>query len=177
MDKPNPYGKGWNPMSKITLSEALELVPVGRSKLYNDAADGTISTEKNKQGTKVVDVAELERVYGKLRNPQEDNETSKMDGHGHHESPNGHPPSSNGLSPQSSGSVQILELQVSMLEDPLQHASDRELALITEKDKLIEREDKLVEMLRMEQEKTRQLMLPPPPQIKGSFWNLFRVKR
>lgn len=62
-------------MSKITLSEALELVPVGRFKLYNDA-----------------DVAELERAYGKLRNPQEDSETSQMDGHGHPESPNGHPP-------------------------------------------------------------------------------------
>ena len=32
-------------MSKITLSEAVELVPVGRSKLYQDAADGVISTD------------------------------------------------------------------------------------------------------------------------------------
>ena len=32
-------------MSKITLSEAVELVPVGMSKLYQDAAEGIISTD------------------------------------------------------------------------------------------------------------------------------------
>ncbi len=32
-------------MSKITLPEALELVPVGRSKLYQDAVEGIISTD------------------------------------------------------------------------------------------------------------------------------------
>ncbi len=32
-------------MSKLTLSEAAELVPVGRSKLYQDAAEGIISTD------------------------------------------------------------------------------------------------------------------------------------
>ena len=37
-------------MSKITLSEALDWVDVSRSKLYQDASDCTISTEKNKQG-------------------------------------------------------------------------------------------------------------------------------
>lgn len=40
-----------------TLSEALDLVDISRSKLYQDATDGTISTEKKKQGKKVVDVA------------------------------------------------------------------------------------------------------------------------
>ena len=111
-------------MSIITLSEALDLVPVDRSKLYNGAADGTINTKKNKQGKKVVDVAELERVYRKLRNPQKDNETSEMDGHGHPESPNGHPPSSNGSSPHPSDSVKRLELQVSMLETQLSQAAE-----------------------------------------------------
>ena len=164
-------------MSKITLSEALELVDVSRSKLYQDASDGTISTEKNKQGKKVVDVAELERAYGKLRNPKEDNIESETDSNGHLESSNGQPHSSNGSSPHLSESVQVLELQVSMLKDQLKQASDRELTLIAEKDKLIEREDKLVSMLSIEQEKTRQLMLPPPPQVKGSFWNIFRPKK
>ena len=100
-------------MSKITLSEALELVDVSRSKLYQDVSDGTISTEKNNQGKKVVDVAELERAYGKLRNPQEDNVESETDVHGHPGSSNGanpHPGSSNGSSPQVSDSVKLLEL-------------------------------------------------------------------
>ena len=145
------------------------LVSVSRSKLYDNAAEGVISTEKNKQGKKVVDVAELERVYGKLRNPLVDDVESETDVHGH-------PGSSNGSSPHVSESVQVLELQVSMLETQLTQATERERTLITEKEKLIEREDKLVEMLSIEQEKTRQLMLPPP-KPKGSFLNYFRFRR
>ena len=164
-------------MSKITLSEALELVPVGRSKLYNDAADGTISTEKNKQGKKVVDVAELERAYGKLKNPQDENVESETDNHGHPESSNGHLSSSNGSSPHSSESVQTLELQVSMLEAQLSQATERESSLKTEKEDLTGRVDKLLDMLSKEQEKTRQLMLPPPPAVKGSIWSRFRFKK
>ncbi len=60
-----------------TLSEALDLVDISRSKLYQDATDGTISTEKKKQGKKVVDVAELESVYGQFRNPVVDNKASE----------------------------------------------------------------------------------------------------
>ena len=166
-------------MTKITLSEALELVPVNRSKLYDYAAEGVISTEKNKQGKKVVDVAELERAYGKLRNPLEDDIESETDVHGHPESSNGanpHPESSNGSSPHVSDSIQLLELQVSMLETQLTQASAREQTLIVEREKLIKREDKLVEMLSIEQGRTRQLMLPPP-KPKGSFWNYFHPKR
>ena len=96
-------------MSKITLIETLEWVPVSGSKLYQDAADGVFSTEKNKQGRKVVDVAALEGAYGKLRNPQEDDVESETDDHGHRRNPessNGHPASSNGASPHLSESVQ-----------------------------------------------------------------------
>lgn len=164
-------------MSKITLSEALDLVDVSRSKLYQDAADGIISTEKNKQGKKVVDVAELERVYGKLQNPQKDNVESEKDNHGQPETSNGHPPSSNGSTPHPSESVQVLELQVSMLETQLSQATERERTLVAEKEQLTGRVDKLVDMLSKEQEKTRQLMLPPPPAVKGSFWNIFRPKK
>ena len=34
-----------DPMSKLTLAEAVALVPVGRSKLYQGAAEGVISTD------------------------------------------------------------------------------------------------------------------------------------
>ena len=44
MDKPI-HRKGWNPMSKLILSEAVELVPVGKSKRYQDVAEGIISTD------------------------------------------------------------------------------------------------------------------------------------
>ena len=105
-------------------------------------------------------------AYGKLRNPQEDDVESETDVHGHLESSNGanpHPELSNGLSPHPSESVQLLELQVSMLEDQLSQATERERSLKAEKDQLTGRFDKLVDMLSKEQEKTRQFMLPPPP--------------
>ena len=167
-------------MSKITLAEALDYVPVGRSKLYQDAAEGVFTTGQDKRGRKVVDVAALEGAYGKLRNPQEDDVESETDVHGHLESSNGanpHPELSNGLSPHPSESVQLLELQVSMLEDQLSQATERERSLKAEKDQLTGRFDKLVDMLSKEQEKTRQFMLPPPPAVKGSIWSRFRFKK
>lgn len=55
-------------MYKITLSEAQELVDVIRSKLYQNASAVTISTDKNKQGKKFVDITELERAQGNITN-------------------------------------------------------------------------------------------------------------
>ena len=58
---------------KILLSAAKNWVKAGRSKIYDDARKGLISTEKDptRDNRKVVDVSELERVYGKIRNPDE----------------------------------------------------------------------------------------------------------
>ena len=58
--------------------------------------------------------------------------------------------------------IAVLEEQVALLKEELGNANKRE------KD--------WHEMLKIEQEKTRMLMLPPP-QTKGSFLNYFRLKR
>lgn len=58
---------------KTPLSQAENWVIPGLSKIYDDAHNGIFSTEKDliRGNKKVVDTAELERVYGGIRNPEE----------------------------------------------------------------------------------------------------------
>jgi len=56
-------------MAKILLSEATRLVAVSKPTLYRHVQENKFSWEKDEQGRKVVDPAELERFYGKLKNP------------------------------------------------------------------------------------------------------------
>lgn len=67
---------------KVTMKEAEKLVPVSRTTLYNDKKQGTFTVEKNAKGRTVIDVAELQRVYGELntspdesKQPNETHET------------------------------------------------------------------------------------------------------
>ena len=57
----------------ILLSEAENWIEAGRSKIYDDVRKGRLSTEKDlhRGKRKFVDTAELESVYGKIRNPEE----------------------------------------------------------------------------------------------------------
>ena len=70
---------------KILLSEAHNWVFPGRSKVYADASAGLFSTEKDptRGNKKVVDTAELERVYGKIRNPAETPQRTEANADGH----------------------------------------------------------------------------------------------
>ena len=67
---------------KILLSEAENWVKAGRTKIYDDARKGRLSTEKDphRGNRKVVDTAELERVYGKIRNPDENPQRTQTNG-------------------------------------------------------------------------------------------------
>ena len=69
---------------KILLSEAENWVKAGRSKIYADARKGVLSTEKDPRrgNKKIVDTAELERVYGKIRNPDENPQQTETNGNG-----------------------------------------------------------------------------------------------
>lgn len=53
-------------MSKLTIVEAVKVIPVSESKLRRDLNAGVLSFETAKNGKKVIDTAELERVYGLL---------------------------------------------------------------------------------------------------------------
>jgi len=54
-------------MPKVSISEASRLVGKPRSTLHRHILKGTLSKEKDGMGKPVVDVAELERVYGSLK--------------------------------------------------------------------------------------------------------------
>jgi len=66
---------------KIRLSKAHEYVVPSRSAIFVDARTGKLSTEKGptRGNKKVVDLAELQRVYGQVRNPKDGPNDSKLD--------------------------------------------------------------------------------------------------
>lgn len=120
---------------KILLSKAHEYVFPSRSAIYEDARTGKLSTEKdpNRGNKKVVDMAELHRVYGTVNHPEQTLNRTESDAPGHPET--------------TEKLLQTLESQIQDLKDQLDIAT-------TEKTKLLD-------MLSVEQEKNRLLQLPP----------------
>ena len=55
----------------LTIGEATKLIPHSESKLRRDIKASKVSATKDHDGNTVVDVAELQRVYGKLTLPEE----------------------------------------------------------------------------------------------------------
>ena len=54
-------------MSKITFSEAVEIIPISESTLRRHMRAGKVSSEKDHNGHNLFDTAELVRVYGDLK--------------------------------------------------------------------------------------------------------------
>ena len=145
-------------MSKISVTEALKLVSVSRTTIYADMEKGTLSYELNAKGRKLIDVAELQRVYGTLENG--DNPEQKQTPHLDTSQHNGtHPiPTEN-----DSEIVRLLKEQVELLQTEVSVAR--------------EREQNLMDMLKTEQQKTQQLMLPPPNTAKRPASKIRRLFR
>ena len=129
---------------KILLSEAENWVKPGRSKIYDDARKGLLSTEKDptRGNKKVVDTAELARVYGKIHNPADNPQKSDTDNSGQQIDP--------------SILLQAYENQIQDLRKQLDLAGERETALISEKAKLLD-------LLSAEKDEKRALMPPTEP--------------
>ena len=164
-------------MAKILVPEALKLVPVKKTALYGDINKGVLSAEKDSRGRKVVDTAELERVYGTLKNPNtngkqngtprtEPNGTGKVKGTDRTEA------DTNG----NANEVSVLKGQVEFLTTSLEKSETRAEELKADKQVLGERLAEAHKMLSAEQEKTRLLMLPAP-KTKSSWLGYFRLKR
>ena len=64
-------------MHKISIAAAVKLVPVSESTLRRDVKRGKVSSEKDATGNLVIDIAELERVYGKLQSDDIQNDSQK----------------------------------------------------------------------------------------------------
>lgn len=138
---------------KILLSEAENWVKPGRSKIYDDARKGTLSTEKDptRGNKKVVDTAELQRVYGEIHNPADNPKESNMDTSGQQIDP--------------SILLHAYENQIQDLRTQLELAAERETALISEK-------VKLWDLLSAEKEEKAEIraLMPPPETTERKGW-------
>ena len=54
-------------MSKLTITEAVKILPVSESTLRRGLKSGKVSFEKDQKGRKQIQVSELERVYEQLK--------------------------------------------------------------------------------------------------------------
>lgn len=152
-------------MSKLTITEAVKVIPVSESTLRRDLKSGKVSFETDAKNRKQIDVSELTRVYGQIKQSAETrrggvtpseqaepvndtHQTSSMNGNETHQNPSM-------TDTETPKIVALLENQIADLKAQLAQASDRETALTSEKSKLLD-------MLSAEQEKTRVLMLPNP---------------
>ena len=128
-------------MSKLTIMEAVKVIPISESKLRRDLKAGKCSFTTSKNGKKVIDASELERVYGLV-----DTTENSKNGNGGHDT---------------SHECDYLKSQIADLRNQLERAEVREDTHIAEKKELHDR-------LAAEQEKTRLLMLPKPePENEG----------
>ena len=148
-------------MAKVTVTEALELVPVKKTALYGDIKKGLLSAETDNRGRKVVDTAELERVYGQLKIPNingkpEGTQRTETNGSGN---PNGIKQTETNTNGNASD-VDVLKTHVDFLTTSLQISETRAEELKADKKELGERLAEAHKMLSTEQEKTRLLMLP-----------------
>lgn len=55
---------------KVTFTQALQLITASKATLSRYSNDGKLSFETNEEGHKIYQVAELERVFGKLKSPE-----------------------------------------------------------------------------------------------------------
>ena len=161
-------------MSKLSITEAVKIIPVSESTLRRDLKSGKVSFETDTKNRKRIDIAELSRVYGQLNGAEttEENSESAEPVNDSHQNPsmNGNEtpqdPSVNGN--DSTQIIALLENQVADLKAQLQKADARETALIDEKSKLLDLTDRL-------QKQNEMLMLPPAPKKKKPFFSgLFR---
>ena len=137
---------------KILLSEAHHWCDASRSKLYNDARAGLISTEKDphRGNKKVVNTAELERAYGPISDPNENPSETEMNGVGQHI--------------ETEKLIQAYENRIQDLQKQLDLASTREETLTAKKSKLLDLTDRL-------QKQNETLMLPPAPEKKRNWFD------
>ena len=127
-------------LSKLTITEAVKIIPVSESTLQRDLKSGKVSSEKDLQGRRRIDVSELTRVYGQLKShngsPEQSDESVKE---------------SQVNAPDTPKIIALLEGQVQDLKDQLDTATQEKAQLL--------------DLLSAEKEEKRALM--PPPEEKN----------
>ena len=145
-------------MSKLTIKEAVECSGMSESTLRRDIKSGKVSSEKDTRGRRLIQIAEVSRVYGHPNGTHSpdtapDNKMTAPD------------------TPETLKIVALLENQVQDLKAQLEKA-DAHLKIATAE------KTKLLDILAAEKEEKR-LMLPPPQRKKSKHrWlGYFRLKK
>ena len=129
--------------TKLTIKEAVEIIPVSESSLRRDLKSGKVSSEKDLQGRRRIDVSELTRAYGQLKSlngsPEQSDEYVKE---------------SQVNAPDTHKIIALLEGQVQDLKDQLDTATQEKAQLL--------------DLLSAEKEEKRALMPPPEEKNKKS---------
>ena len=159
-------------MSKLTITESIKIIPVSESTLRRDLKSGKVSFDTDGKGRKQIDVSELTRVYGQLKQsngaqppasgtdehaePVNDtHQTPPMNGNETHQNPS----MTENDNPKI---VDLLENQIADLKAQLEKSDERETALITEKSKLLDLTDRL--------QKQNEVLMLPAPKPKSGWW-------
>ena len=160
-------------MSKLTITEAVKILPVSESTLRRDLKSGKVSYETDQKGRKQIDVSELERVYEQLKTQNgsqpptnESAEHSEPVNDTHQNlSMNGNDtlqnPSVNGN--DSPKVIELLEGQVQDLKERLAKADTEKAQLLDLADRLQKQNEILIAA--KSKEKKRLLGIPPPQKI------------
>ena len=166
----------------ITMGEAEKIVPVARSTFRKYAKAGKFSTSTNARGLQIVQVAELDRFFdGNLKPLPNQNGNGNGQPETHNPSDIDHNGQSETAEKDQNGQVETPAHTQEIIELLKSQLKDTKAELVDAKD----RETKLLSMLETEQEKTRLLMIAPPPsepetekkKRAPSIWGYFRLRR
>ena len=136
----------------LTVTEAIKAVPVSESTLRRDIKAGKVSFEKDSRGHKRFHPAELQRAYGDLNLPRQEQPETATD-----------PPPEQPLTATDSPKVvALLEAQLANAQEQLADAKEL-LAQAHEREKSLTAEkSEIVGLAKGLQEQNALLMLPPP---------------
>ena len=159
-------------MSKLTITEAVKILPVSESTLRRDLKSGKVSYEKDQKGRKQIDVSELQRVYEQLRT-QNGSQPPTDESAEHSEPVNDthQNPSMNGNDTHQNPSMNGNDSPkiIGLLEEQVQDLKERLAKADTEKAQLLDLADRL--------QKQNELLMLPSPKKKNGFLGYLRLKR
>ena len=135
--------------TKLTIKEAVGIIPVSESTLRRDLKSGKVSSEKDPQGRRRIDVSELTRVYGQLKHQNEELTQSSE-----------YVRESQMTEVDTPKIIVMLEEQVADLRAQLAQSTKREKTLLELTDRL--------------QKQNEALMLPPAPEKKPGYFSFLR---
>ena len=135
-------------MQKVSLQQAVKMTGKSESTLRRDVKKGKVSAGRDDRRRLRFDIAELQRAYGELKNTGDDAQPTEQ---GNGKAMTGH---------DQAEILAIKDNQIADLRDQLEKAEAQLQIATTEKSKLLDMLSTEQEKTRLEQEKSRLLMLP-----------------